>query len=311
VGDRTRYRGALLGALVGDGLGAPFEGHAGPVPSAEVAAVAQGSSTLRFTDDTAMTVALAGSLLRMDGIDEDDLARAFADQWALAPRRGYSSTTARLLATVHDGVPWRDALRGLESGRASNGAAMRVAPAALHAAGRADDTLEVARRSAGVTHTHPGAVAGARVQALAVALALGHPTGRGIDRAEFVARLRAPAGDPPLAANLALAAGLAARGDPAEIAARIGTGILAAESVPAAVCAFLSHPASFPDAVILAVRLGGDTDTIAAMTGALSGALLGESAIPAGWIERAESAAPVRHLADELFFQTQRRARLR
>lgn len=300
--DRSRYRGALLGVLVGDGLGAPFEGHAGLVSAAEIAAAAQGTATLRFTDDTAMTMALADSLLRMGGVDEDDLARAFADEWALAPRRGYSSKTAQFLAAVHAGVPWRDAQRlaGVEPGRASNGAAMRVAPAALHAAGRIDETLEAARRSARVTHTHPQAIAGARVQAVAVAMALRHPAGGGIDRAGFVAALRAVAGDPMLEARLALAGELAARGDPAEIAARIGTGFLVVESVPAAVCAWLSHPDSFPEAVILAIRLGGDTDTIAAMTGAISGALLGESAIPAGWLERAESAARIQRLADEL-----------
>ena len=47
---------------------------------------------------------------------------------------------------------------------------------------------------------------------------------------------------------------------------------------------FLRHAGSFADAVHQAIFIGGDTDTIASMTGALSGAFLGEAAIPAGWL---------------------------
>lgn len=59
--------------------------------------------------------------------------------------------------------------------------------------------------------------------------------------------------------------------------------------MPAALCAFLCHPDSFADTVRLAVSLGGDTDTIASMAGALAGAYLGYSAIPAKWVERTEA----------------------
>ena len=59
----------------------------------------------------------------------------------------------------------------------------------------------------------------------------------------------------------------------------LGNGIEAFRAVPAAIYAFLSHPLSFSEAVRYAISLGGDTDTIASMTGALSGAYLGDSAI--------------------------------
>ena len=60
--DRCRYRGALLGSLVGDVLGAPFEGHEGVVTAARLARVLEASSVLSFTDDTASTIAVAESL---------------------------------------------------------------------------------------------------------------------------------------------------------------------------------------------------------------------------------------------------------
>jgi len=69
---RSPYRGALLGALVGDALGAPFERHHGVVSEDRLAAVLADSSVLPFTDDTALTVALAESILRVGGLDEHD-----------------------------------------------------------------------------------------------------------------------------------------------------------------------------------------------------------------------------------------------
>jgi poly(ADP-ribose) glycohydrolase ARH3 len=298
MSDRARWRGSLLGAVVGDCLGAPFEGTPGPLPADEWARFEQDDSFLAFTDDTAMTMAFAESLIRAGGLDEDDLANSFAEHWAEAPALGYSTRTAELLGRIQSGTPWPDAHRG--DARASNGAAMRVAPAALYSAGDIDLTIELARRSALVTHRHPGAVAGACVQAAAVAAALRHPGDRLIAADEFVSALWAVTTDPVLRERLALVAALSARGDAAEITERIGSGLLASESVPAAICAFLSHPTSFPDAVALAVRLGSDTDTVASMTGAISGALLGETAVPARWLARIQCAESVRRLADEL-----------
>jgi poly(ADP-ribose) glycohydrolase ARH3 len=282
----------MLDVLVGDVLGVPFEGHRGVVPGNELALAlvlsADATSTLRYSDDTAMTIAFADPLLRAGGLDQDDLARAFAQHW-------YDIASAR------PGVP----------ARASNGAAMRATPAALYAAGNAEKAAEIARRSARVTHPHPGAHAGAAVHAAAVAVALSHPAGAPLDAHRFIATIGAVSDDPALSAGLQAAVELSSHPDAHEIAGRIGTSILASESVPAAVCAFLSHPGLFSDAITLAVRLGGDTDTIAAMTGALVGALLGERAIPKRWVDRAEAALQVRVLADELFAQAQPTARRR
>ena len=151
-----------------------------------------------------------------------------------------------------------------------------------------------------VTHDHPGAVEGAVAQAVAVATALAHSSGEPVDAKAFVATVRAMVTDPLLDAKLRLAAELAHHGNAGEIAERVGVGLLASESVPAAVCALLCHPGSFVGAVTLAISLGGDTDTIASMTGALSGALLGER-IPARWLDRTTCATRVRDLADALF----------
>ena len=146
--DVVRYRGALLGVLVGDVLGVPFEGHRGVVPASELALVLadDATCTLRYSDDTAMTMALAESLLRAGGLDDGDLARAFARHRVSGPERGYSTRTARLLAALDAGTPWSDvavARHGLPA-RASNGAAMRVTPVVLYV----EAAVEIARRGA-------------------------------------------------------------------------------------------------------------------------------------------------------------------
>jgi poly(ADP-ribose) glycohydrolase ARH3 len=293
--DRSRYRGALLGVLVGDALGAPFEGHLGTVPEAVFAEVASRIASLQYTDDTAMTIAFSESQLRSRGLDEDDLAKSCARHWALDPDRGYSSTTAARLRGIHAGRPWHQLqLRS----RPTNGAAMRIAPAALHARGEPVATIELARGSARVTHPHPLAQTYASVQAVAVAAALRHQPGIQIEPTAFVAQITSEVHDPSVGRRLSIASELAARADPDEISSTLGSSILAAESVPAAICAFLCHPDAFKDAVALAIGLGGDTDTIAAMTGAISGAFLGENAIPAAWLSRVDAAARLRALAD-------------
>lgn len=75
--------------------------------------------------------------------------------------------------------------------------------------------------------------------------------------------------------------------DPAEVAARLGGSFDARASVCAAVYSALAHR-TFEAAVWFAVRLGGDTDTVAAMTGAITGARYGARSIPRYWLDALE-----------------------
>jgi hypothetical protein len=67
------------------------------------------------------------------------------------------------------------------------------------------------------------------------------------------------------------------------------------EAVPVALDTFLRHPASSPEAIRSAIGLGGDLDTLASMVGALSGAYLGEEAIPEEWGAKREDAPRLRN----------------
>lgn len=86
-----------------------------------------------------------------------------------------------------------------------------------------------------------------------------------------------------------------------DLVARLGNGIEAYNSVPTAIYSFLSHPLSFKEAVLYAISLGGDTDTIGAMTGAISGAYLGVDSIPGKWQMKLENRLYIAELAQRLW----------
>jgi poly(ADP-ribose) glycohydrolase ARH3 len=301
-----RFRGTLLGCAVGDALGAPFEGHR-RINRARFDAWARDRAVLRWTDDTHLTIAVAESLLQRGEVDQDHMAKQLASTWRAEPWRGYGAGPPKVFAAMARGVPWTQAAGSLFAGQGShgNGAAMRVAPIALLTAPDLARTQALARASARLTHTHELGQQGAALQACAVAWLLTvDPAGAQAAPAAFTAALlaavRPAAPAPEYRQRLDALSDGVGRWSSRDAAAALGAGVQAICSVPAALFALLSHPGSFAAAVGLAVSLGGDTDTIAAMTGALSGALLGASAIPAAWLARVEQADRLVTLADGL-----------
>ncbi|MFN2606294.1 MAG: ADP-ribosylglycohydrolase family protein [Acidimicrobiales bacterium] len=306
-----------MGAVVGDALGAPLEGHRGPVPPSRLTYLEddEGSgSPLRYTDDTAMTMALAGSLVGCAGLDQDHLARCFGAAFKIDPDRGYGAGTADLLARVAAGARWQEAVSDQFGGAGSlgNGAAMRVAPVALYSCGDLLRVGELARRSAAVTHAHPAAIEGAVAQAVAVALALAEHSGVPLDRSGFLDGVVGAVAPGDTATSLRALTLLVRDEDrlrPGVVASVTGTGVAAHESVPAALAAFLVRPGSVAEAVRFAISLGGDTDTIASMAGAIAGAYHGAARIPRQWMDRVEGVHAMTALADRLHQGAQASAR--
>ena len=71
--------------------------------------------------------------------------------------------------------------------------------------------------------------------------------------------------------------------------------------MPTAIYSFLTAPGSFTQAVLNAISLGGDTDTIGAMTGAIAGACLGIESIPVTWRNNLENRPYIEELAERLY----------
>lgn len=292
----ARVRGCLLGAALGDALGAPFEGQERPQPH-HVLAWLRSDEPLRWTDDTALTIALTERLVTTDPLtvlDMDLLAADFAATRRADPTRGYGPGAARVLDAVTRGADWQDAAGALFDGQGSmgNGGAMRVAPVGLLAFARGvalRDVLTLARRSAAVTHAHPLAQDAAALQAAAVALSVTSLGRHGLGAHTVARRLAVAVGALHLRRPLAEVAALAhSHARPELTAQTLGNGVLAHESVPAALTAWLAHIDQPLHAVRYAIAVGGDTDTIASMTGALAGARSGSGGWPQQLLARLE-----------------------
>jgi poly(ADP-ribose) glycohydrolase ARH3 len=278
--EADRAHGALLGTFVGDALGMPFEGATPAAIPSDVEMVEARLGRGTYTDDTQMMIALAESLIERGGVEEEPLSRAF--QGAYDPARGYGRGTRRVLELWRNSVPVAEAATQVFAGRGSrgNGAAMRIAPVAVCFHQDPDRLLAEAARSARVTHAHPVGVDGAVVQAAAIGAALRNE--------DFLAVALAAARTEELRAGLAGVGDLLGEPrNPAEMHSRLRTSSDAAESVCAAIYSAAAHP-TFHAAVRFAVSLGGDTDTVAAMTGAISGACLGANSIPRRWVDALE-----------------------
>lgn len=298
---QSKFIGALLGTAVGDALGAPVEGwRFTEVQSLDRAGVRWPMRSGRYTDDTEMMIGVAESLISRKGFDGADMARTFIRNYD--PARGYGPGTKAALQRLRAGAHWSEASKGLFGGAGSwgNGAAMRIAPVGLFYYDDVDTLRMIAEHASQITHAHELGREGAVLQAIAVAFAV-----RG-ERRGLLDALKGFAHQEEYRVKLQKLEALleAESSTEEEIITELGVGEAAFESVPTAIYAFLRF-ASFEASVTYAVSLGGDSDTIGAMTGALSGAYYGGEAIPAEWLERLEDGAKGRRyitrLAEELY----------
>ncbi|XP_073174171.1 ADP-ribosylhydrolase ARH3 isoform X1 [Lepidochelys kempii] len=187
---RGRFRGCLAGALLGDCLGAAFEGRdvvglpellrylrglEPPGRAGGSAPEAESRETLCYTDDTAMARCVVRSLLAKGEFDEVDMARRFAEEHKKEPDRGYGMAVVKvfkkLLSPKCSDVfePARVQFNG--KGSYGNGGAMRVAGISLIYPD-VQDVKKFAKLSAELTHANSLGYNGAILQALAVHLAL-------------------------------------------------------------------------------------------------------------------------------------------
>lgn len=295
-----RARGCLLGLAVGDALFGPVEFMTPEQIAAEhggalTEMVGGGWLSLRpgqHTDDTAMALCLAHSLIDRNGYVSDDVLRRYV-RWSQSGPVDIGGTVAGSLTLVASGVSVAEAtLRVHERNMgesAGNGTIMRCAPLALAFAG--DELERHARTDAALTHYDPvgGDATGSFCALLAGRLhgdltAVHAPNERvqeALDADVPAAQRRS--GRQPGFVLTALAVACAA------------------ERV--AVYA-LEHGASseqaFSKALIWAGNLGGDADTNAAVAGALLGARLGVNAIPARWVAALEARQELADVSDAL-----------
>jgi poly(ADP-ribose) glycohydrolase ARH3 len=259
-------------------LGARFEGQspdwiASRFPTRQALIEHPPGDELWYTDDTQMTIGVAETLAEQGEILEDRLCQAFVSNYV--PSRGYGRGTRVVIEAIEDGRDYRRVAESyFQGGSYGNGAAMRVAPVGLVFRDDLRKTRDQARTSAVPTHTHPLGIEGAQLLAVAVALA---SHAEAADLEKFFSPLLDSCNTREFRAKMTLASRV---GTVADLAA-IGNGIEATESVPTAIACFTLTPERYEDVIANAIFLGGDTDTIAAMAGALAGCYNGLAGIPA------------------------------
>jgi poly(ADP-ribose) glycohydrolase ARH3 len=299
---RHKFLGSLLGVALGDAIGASREGHR-MAAQHETGLVDLTSGSLRYTDDTHMTIGIAESLVECRGFDGAHMAGRFVDNYVKEPWRGYGPGPPRVFRLIAGGQAWDKAAEHIYAGGSfGNGAAMRVAPVGLFCWNNHALLRDGARMSSIITHSHPLGIAGATLQAMAVALAVAQDPSEPLDTSSFISRLMDVATEDVYRSKISnFPSLLECPDDRQDVVDQLGHGIEAFNSVPTAIFCFLSHPRDFASTVTYAISLGGDTDTIASMAGAICGACLGVSAIPHNWQERLENRDYISYLADQLW----------
>ena len=295
-----KYLGGMVGSGLGDAIGQlAFRCH----EKERLRTITDRAEKLAYTDDTAMAIGLAESILERKGIDQQHIGEVFSRNFCREPWRGYAPGPPTIFSMVSDtGTAYVQAARSLFGGSGSkgNGGAMRIVPVGLffHVS---EDLYEIASRSAEVTHTHPVGKDGAAVQAWAISQAVKLDPEREFPLEMFTRRLIDFARMPEIREKMRLLRSLIDEEASPDIAAdRLGRSVAVDESMPFAIYSFLRHPKSFEDCLFCAILNGGDRDTLGAMACAISGAYLGIESIPLSWRNKLENGATIESLASSL-----------
>lgn len=288
-----RMRLSLDGLGLGDALGEMLSYGALNAPKL-LAANDLPPAPWRHTDDTEMALSIVDVLELRGELDQDELARRFAERYRRDPDRGYGKMTRIQLQQMISGGEWRGLAMSVFGGKGSmgNGGAMRVAPLGAYFADNLGACAAAACASAFVTHAHPEGVAGTIAVAVAAAMAwqLRNEPEWSFAKKLFAEVLRfTPKGD---VFNGILRAGqTSVRTSLADVAKSLGNGSLvtAADTVPFCLWIAANNSHDFTGAIGKTISADGDCDTNAAIVGGIVALSAGRNAIPSKWLEAREA----------------------
>lgn len=285
VTDNDRLGGVLLGTAVGDALGLPFEGMSRRRVRKFLSRAPLGRR-FRFgrapvSDDTDHAWLVARALLSSRG-DPELFVRALARDlrwWLLSLPAGIGWATLRGIVRLWLG--YAPAKSGVRS--AGNGPAMRAAPIGVLFADDESRLRALVRASTLLTHSDPRAFDGALAVALVAAAA-----SRGQDPPRAILGQVALRLDPGEMARLVRRAAAQLHAPAEDFADELGLfdGVsgFVNHTVPVALLCWARNPNNAEAALGEVIALGGDTDTTAAIVGALCGASAGKASLPTGWL---------------------------
>ena len=269
----SRAIGALAGLALGDAFGAPYEG--GPPPKHYISEPGHfGINPIihgQFTDDTMQTLSISKSILKCGFFDQNDAISALIQEYD-RDSRFYGPTSREVFSRIKTGRAPLEAAQTLfeeEGGGRTNGSVMRGVPIGIVYPPK--DVRLYSLAASQITHFHPIACESSIVfNTLISCLVRGDTLTHAVRRAHTTCEL------PDVRERI---------GSPDHFA--LNPSMDALDTLHA-VLSIALHADSFADAVTQAVMLGGDTDTIAALTGALKGAQYGIEALPREWLLKTE-----------------------
>lgn len=283
-----RIRGCILAGAIGDAMGGPYEGISGPLTFKD-------HRNWTVSDDTQLTLATCEAISEVRKVSPEQIAKRFAEWYRARRLTGLGSSTLKALRDLDAGLHW--ALAGAKGEMAAgNGAAMRIAPLAFHLDPENIKDRQLIRDVCRITHHNEEAYAGALAIVIAVrslafdqstpgtlfqTVVAGLPDSRVRDRLveiEYVSD------------NLSVA----------DIGSTFGVSGYVVDSVPLAIySARLIEQYPLDEVLRNTIEAGGDTDTIASMTGQIAGAWLGSSGIPRELLSRLPNVREIERVVDE------------
>ena len=227
----------MIGSIIGDVIGSRFEGYHSRIKSTDFDLFDKGS---KFTDDTVLTIAVADWLMRDPKHQHTTVVKIMQTYGRMYPSAGFSHATKA----------WLNSDEPQPYGSFTNGAAMRVSPIGW-AFESMEETLEVAKRSAEVSHDSEQGITAAQAVSAAIFMARHHASMADI-KTYIVQNFHYDLGHTIEGIRPGYSFDCSCEG-----------------SVPEAIVAFLDGE-DFESTIRLAVSLGGDSDTLACITGGIA-----------------------------------------
>lgn len=290
----------LLGTAIGDALGVPFETK---LVNYETLMQWDGETFLgsehhklepgQFSDDTQMSLMVAESLVSNNGFKPEDLAARYVEWMSSGRARGWGKTTLAAVQNLMAGKPYTES--GI-AGSTGNGTAMRAAPFGVFYRDDLETLIKVVKIDSAITHASEEAEAGALAIALAAAYAARKEFKRNDPASVLLEKIHPHLPDSKVKNTIYSLDSLISSPfiPPAQALKVLGTKANVKETVPAALYCFLKCKKGFWEAVETAIRAGGDTDTTAAIVGALCGARDGTMDMLDSWFKVEDYAKLVR-----------------
>ncbi|MDD5582696.1 MAG: ADP-ribosylglycohydrolase family protein [Candidatus Marinimicrobia bacterium] len=304
----NRIKGCLIGVAAGDAMGMPssmmspqkikktFGKIETFLPAPEEHLLHKGLKAAEITDDTQQTLLIADSIIAQREVDPEDIGKrlvAWCEKIGAFDNMLIGPSSLRALHAIRNGKSIYEAGNTGDT----NGAVMRIAAVGIFCQGNLKQTVDAVEKACLPTHNTNIAIAGASGIAIAIgkgimgeknltkimpdvyeAIEIG--MSRGVDwySASIIKRLK-------------LALGIVETSKSPEEAYRdlyeiIGAGVQIAETIPTCLAIANYVHANPVEGILASANLGGDCDTIGAITGAICGSIQGAKAFPTEWIEK-------------------------